>query len=213
MAPPLLARLYQITGNQAYIDFLNKEWWQTSDALYSPSAHLFFRDQRYLSRREANGAPIFWARGNGWVVGGLVQILERLPKDDPARPRLEAQFRDMMNAVLLTQQSDGLWRSGLLDASSYELPEVSGSAFFTYGMVWGIRANLLPRKKFEPAARRAWKGMVSHIYADGRLGSIQPIDGEPGYFKPSGSFVYGVGGFLLAGAEIERLLDPSAMRS
>jgi len=47
--------------------------------------------------------------------------------------------------------------------------------------------------------------MLTHIYADGRLGSIQPIDGQPGKFKPSASYVYGVGGFLLAGFELNRL--------
>jgi len=39
-----------------------------------------------------------------------------------------------------------------------------------------------------------------------RLGSIQPIGGEPGKFKPSSSYVYGVGAFLLAGSELSQLL-------
>jgi len=52
---------------------------------------------------------------------------------------------------------------------------------------------------------RAWEGILTHVYADGRLGSIQPIDGQPGKFKPSASYVYGVGGFLLAGSELDRL--------
>jgi len=47
--------------------------------------------------------------------------------------------------------------------------------------------------------------MLAHIYADGRLGSIQPIDGQPGKFKPSASSVYGVGGFLLAASELDAL--------
>jgi hypothetical protein len=49
--------------------------------------------------------------------------------------------------------------------------------------------------------------MLTHIYVDGRLGSIQPIDGQPGKFKPSASYVYGVGGFLLAGSEMHRLAE------
>jgi hypothetical protein len=47
--------------------------------------------------------------------------------------------------------------------------------------------------------------MLTHIYADGRLGSIQPIDGQPGKFKPSASSVYGVGAFLLAASELDAL--------
>ena len=47
--------------------------------------------------------------------------------------------------------------------------------------------------------------MLTHIYADGRLGSIQPVGERPGEFKPSASYVYGVGGFLEAGSELDRL--------
>jgi hypothetical protein len=47
--------------------------------------------------------------------------------------------------------------------------------------------------------------MLTHIYQDGRLGSIQPIGGEPDRFKPSSSYVYGVGAFLLAGSELAEM--------
>lgn len=49
----------------------------------------------------------------------------------------------------------------------------------------------------------SWAGMLKQVYADARLASIQPIDGQPGKFKPSASCVYGVDGFLLAGAELD----------
>jgi hypothetical protein len=47
--------------------------------------------------------------------------------------------------------------------------------------------------------------MVSHIYATGRLGSIQPVGAAPDAFAPSSSYVFGVGGFLLAGSELDRM--------
>lgn len=107
--------------------------------------------------------------------------------------------------IAAIQGGDGLWRSGLLDPGAYDLPEVSGSAFFTYSLAWGINPHVLDRTKFESVVERAWAGMLSHIYADGRLGSIQPIDGQPGKFTPSASYVYGVGGFLLAASEVDAL--------
>ena len=111
----------------------------------------------------------------------------------------------MAGEVASIQGQDGLWRSGLLDPDSYPLPEISGSAFFTYAIAYGINEHILDRRRYLPVVERSWNGMLSHIYADGRLGSIQPIDGQPGIFRPSASYVYGVGGFLLAGAELERL--------
>ena len=59
-----------------------------------------------------------------------------------------------------------------------ELPEDSRElADFQHGV--------LDRAKFTPVVTRAWAGILEHIYSDGRLGSIQPIDGQPGKFKPS----------------------------
>ena len=99
----------------------------------------------------------------------------------------------------------GLWRSGLLDAAAYPHPEVSGSAFFTFALAWGINEGLLDRKTYEPVVAKAWKGMLTHIYADGRLGSIQKVGAAPGELSPGGSYVYGVGAFLLAGSEVDKL--------
>jgi unsaturated rhamnogalacturonyl hydrolase len=205
MAPPVLSRMYVITGDKKYLDYMDHEWWLTSASLYNTDNHLYFRDSRYFTQKQANGRPLFWSRGNGWVLGALVKVLEIMPADYPSRPKYVQQFREMVAEVTKIQSSDGLWRSGLLDPDAYELPEVSGSAFFTYAIAYGINENILDRKTYQPVAEKAWKGMLTHIYADGRLGSIQPIDGQPGKFKPSASYVYGVGGFLLAGSEMHRL--------
>jgi unsaturated rhamnogalacturonyl hydrolase len=207
MAPPVLSRMYEITGDKKYLDYMDHEWWITSANLYNSQEHLYFRDARYLNQKQANGKPLFWSRGNGWVIGGLVNVLELMPADYPARAKYVQQFKEMAEKLKEIQGSDGLWRSGLLDPDAYELPEVSGSAFFIYGIAYGINQHILDRKTYLPVVEKSWAGMLKHIYADGRLGSIQPIDGQPGKFKPSASYVYGVGGFLLAGSEMKRLAE------
>jgi rhamnogalacturonyl hydrolase YesR len=205
MAPPVLARMSEITGDRKYLDYMDKEWWETSDSLYDPVEHFYFRDSRYFHQTQDNGQKLFWARGNGWVMGAFVKVLEVMPKDYPNRARYIAQYKAMADRIASIQSRDGLWRSGLLDPEQYDLPEVSGSAFFTYSLAWGVNHEILDRKKFAPVVTAAWAGMLTHIYADGRLGSIQPIDGAPGKFKPSASYVYGVGGFLLAASEVDAM--------
>jgi unsaturated rhamnogalacturonyl hydrolase len=207
MSPPVLLRMYEITHDRKYLDFMDHEWWLTSGSLYNQESHLYFRDNRYFTQKQANGKPIFWSRGNGWVMGALVNVLRIMPADYPSRPKYVAQFREIAAKIAAIQSPDGLWRSGLLDPDAYDLPEVSGSAFFTFGIAYGINEKILDRKTYLPVVEKSWKGMLSHIYADGRLGSIQPIDGQPGKFKPSASYVYGVGGFLLAGSEMHRLAE------
>ncbi len=212
MAPPVLVRMARITGDHKYIDYLDRNWQITTDLLYNQQEHLYFRDDRFLSlakQHEANGKPIFWSRGDGWVVAGLANILTYLPANDPSRLKYEQQFRDMLTRIASLQPADGLWRTGLLDPEAYKNPEVSGTAFFTFAIAYGINHGILDRNTFEPIVRKSWAGMVSHIYASGRLGNIQPIGFAPDQFSPSASYVYGVGGFLLAGSELDRMISKS----
>lgn len=205
MAPPVLAELYKATGDKAYLDFMDHEWWITSGKLYDPQEHLYFRDASYFDKRESNGKKIFWSRGNGWVMAGLARVLSLMPKDYPSREKYVAQFKEMAQALVPLQGSDGLWRPGLLDAEAYPLPENSGSAFFTYALAYGINEGILDRKTYLPVIEKAWAGLLSHIYEDGRLGCIQPVGAAPGKFTPASSYVFGVGAFMFAGSELERL--------
>ena len=205
MAPPLFAGLSRETGDKAYLSFMDHEWWITSQRLYSPEDHLFFRDGSFLQSREANGSKVFWSRGNGWVFAGLARVLSEMPADYPSRPRYVAQFREMAEKIASLQENDGLWRAGLLDEKAYKLPENSGSSFFTYGFAYGINSGILERGKYEPVVARAWNGLLGHIYEDGRLGSVQPVGAAPGAFGPTSSYVFGTGAFLLAGSEVYRL--------
>jgi unsaturated rhamnogalacturonyl hydrolase len=205
MAPPVLADLAKITGEKKYLDFMDHEWWITSKLLYDPQLHLYSRDASYLDKHEANGTKVFWSRGNGWVMAGLVRVLEVMPADYPTRQQYVAQYREMAKALAAIQGTDGLWRPGLLDAEAYKLPEVSGSAFNAYALAWGVRTGILDRKEYLPVVKKAWAGLLSHVYEDGRLGSIQPIGAAPDKFTATSSYVFGVGAYLLAGSEIYKL--------
>jgi rhamnogalacturonyl hydrolase YesR len=205
IAPPVWTRMYSATGDRKYLAYMNEEWTRTSDRLYDPQEHLYARDSTYLNRTEANGKKIFWSRGNGWVMGGLVRTLRYLPQDDPLRGRYIGQLREMAARVASIQGPDGLWRAGLLDPAGYDLPEVSGSALFTYALAAGVNDGYLDAKTYGPIIAKAWAGMLQHVYADGRLGCIQQTGAEPAPFKASASYTYGVGAFLMAGSEIRKM--------
>jgi rhamnogalacturonyl hydrolase YesR len=205
MGPPAWARLYYATGDEKYLNFAVKEWWRTTDYLYDKDEHLYFRDSTYFKKTEANGKKVFWSRGNGWVMGGLVRTLQYLPTNHPDRPRFEQLFKDMSAKILTCQQPDGLWRASLLDPDSYPLKETSGSGFYTYALAWGVNQGLLDRATFEPAVRKAWAALVSCVDADGKLTHVQPIGADPKKFSEDSTEVYGVGAFLLAGSEMYKM--------
>jgi len=205
MGPPTWVRLSAATDDRRYLDFAVTNWWRTTDYLYDTNEHLYFRDSTYFTKTEANGKKIFWGRGNGWVMGGLVRTLQYLPMNHPDRPRFEQLFKDMADKILTCQQSDGLWRASLLDPDSYPLKETSGSGFYTYALAWGVNQGLLDRAKFEPAVRKAWAALTDCVDADGKLTHVQPIGADPKKFADDSTEVYGVGAFLLAGSEVYRM--------
>jgi rhamnogalacturonyl hydrolase YesR len=202
MAPPVLADLAAITHGDKYWQFMDHQWHITANLLYDTNEHLFSRDLTFLDKREKNGRRLFWARGNGWVMAGLARVIERMPADSPLRAKYILRLQQMAAAVIKVQGADGLWRPGLLDPDSYPLPEVSGSGFITYALAYGVNHKLLPAATYSPVIHKAWAGMLKHVYADGRLGCIQPVGAAPAPLSPTSSYVYGVGAFLLAGSEI-----------
>lgn len=205
MAPPVWGKMYQITGERKYIEYLHTQWKKTSDLLYDKEEHLYARDASYLAKREPNGKKVFWSRGQGWVMGGLARTIELIPAGDPQRAFYIQQLRDMSAAIAKLQDKDGLWHAGLLDPESYPAPEVSGSSLFVYGMAYGVNHGFLDAATYKPVIARAWAGILKNVYADGRVGNIQQTGAEPAFYRPSSSFNYGVGGFMLAAAELKKM--------
>jgi rhamnogalacturonyl hydrolase YesR len=217
MAPPAWARLYAITGDHKYIDYLNLNWQRTSDLLYDNQEHLYARDATYIGKLGPNGKKIFWSRGEGWVMGGLARTLEYLPKDDPRRPFYIQQLKEMSAALVPLQETTGdaagLWHSSLLDPKNFPLPENSGSALILFGMAYGVNQGILDRATYLPVIQRVWAGLLRHVYADGRLGDIQQTGAEPTPYYPGSNYNYGVGGYLLAASELKRMAAAPAMHS
>jgi len=205
MAPPALALASHATGDPRYAALMHRLWWKTTDFLYDRTAHLFYRDSRFFGMRERNGAPVFWSRGNGWVLGGLARILTYLPAADAGRARLGVLFQAMAAKIVTLQRADGYWPAGLLDPDSWPAPETSGTAFFVYALAWGINAGLLDEGRYGAVVRRGWAALTRAVRPDGRLGYVQSPNDRPAATEPDDTEPYGTGAFLLAGSEVYRL--------
>ncbi|MBO9153470.1 GH92 family glycosyl hydrolase [Chitinophaga sp. GCM10012297] len=207
MGPPALSYLASATGNPAYLDLASRLWWKTTDYLYAPEEQLFFRDSRYFAQREKNGKEVFWSRGNGWVIAGLVRVLENMPPDHPDRARFIKLFHEMSEKLARIQQPDGSWHASLLDPDSYDIKETSGTGFFCYALLWGMNHGLLDKKTYGPVAKNAWSAMVSSVTPDGKPGYVQPIGAAPNKVNAESTEAYGTGALLLAGAQMYRFLE------
>ena len=202
MGPPSLAALATATGDKKYLDLVDKLWWKTYDYLYDPAEHLYFRDGSYFAKREKNGQKVFWSRGNGWVMGGLVRVLDNMPANYPDRPKFIALYKEMAARIASLQQPDGSWHASLLDPESFPNKETSGTGFYTYALLWGLNNGTLNRKTYWPVVQKAWVALTASVHADGMLGNVQRIGASPDKVDDNSTEVYGVGAFLLAGTQL-----------
>jgi hypothetical protein len=211
MAPASLFRLSRATGDDRYAAFADREYRATTAYLYDPAEHLFFRDSRFFDRRDEAGRKLFWARGNGWVIAGLVRILTTLDARDPRRPYYVALFRHMAKRIAGLQKPDGYWSPSLL-APEHSPPETSGTAFFTYALAKGVDMKLLDRATYQPAALRGWAALQRAVAADGMLGWVQQVSDRPDTVNAGDTQFYAAGGFVLAGTAIYDLARHGARK-
>ncbi len=213
MVMPVMTKLYKITDNPQYLDKLY-EYVQVSDSImYDAEEGLYFRDGKYIypKHKSANGKKDFWARGDGWVLAGLAKVLKDLPADYKNRKFFEDKFVRMADAVVTLQRPEGYWSRSMMDEEHAPGYETSGTAFFTYGLFWGINNGYLKDQKHLDAALNGWKYLSKvALQKDGSVGYVQPIGEKaiPGQVVDRKSTAdFGVGAFLLAACEYVRYLE------
>lgn len=214
MAMPVFAKLSALTGERIYDDRMYSMFITmkniTGGGLFNEIDGLWWRDPGFVHPyKEPNGRNCYWSRGNGWVIGALVNSLQVMPKEAPYRGEYLNVLKQMCESLLKVQREDGLWNVSLFDPSHFGGKEVTGTFFFIYGMAWGINNGLLDAKKFKPAIYKAWNTIVKEcLHPDGFIGFVQgtgkePKDSQPVTYDSVPDFEdYGLGAFLLAGTEI-----------
>ena len=212
MVMPVMTKMYQLTGDKKYLDKLYENLLYSDSIMLDSETGLYFRDGKYVwpNHKSANGKKDFWARGDGWVLAGLAKVLQDMPETYVWQPFFVHKYTRLARAVAKCQQPQGYWTRSMLDPAHAPGPETSGTAFFCYGLLWGVNHGYLQNKEFAPVIQRAWKYLTeTALQRDGRVGYVQPI-GEraiPGQTVDANSQAnFGVGAFLLAACEYERWL-------
>lgn len=213
MVMPVMTKMYKLTGNKMYLDKLYEYLQYADNIMFDKEENLYYRDAKYVfpEHKTGNGKKDFWARGDGWVLAGLAKVLKDLPADNEHYGFFVDKFRNMAAAVAACQQPEGHWTRSMLDPEQAPGYETSGTAFFTYGLMWGVNNGLLDAHVYMPVISKAWNYLSTKaLQKDGRVGFVQPI-GEraiPGQTVDENSTAdFGVGAFLLAACEYVRYLE------
>ncbi len=215
MVMPVMTKMYKLTGDEKYLDKLYENICYCDSIMLDHETGLYFRDGKYVypKHKTANGKKDFWARGDGWVLAGLAKVLQDMPKTYKHQPFFARKFVNLANGVKRLQQPNGHWTRSMMDSDQAPGYETSGTAFFCYGLLWGINNGYLTKKEFEPVVEKAWDYLSTiALQTDGKVGYVQPI-GEraiPGQTVDANSQAnFGVGAFLLAACEYYRYLETS----
>lgn len=169
----------------------------------------------------------FWGRAEGWYAMALVDVLDYLPANHPARADIIATFQKTARGIVRWQDAKtGLWWQ-VLDQGDRRgnYLEASASAMFVYALAKGVNRGYLPADD-AAAAQAGFDGMINHLVADDGAGwwSLKQCCSVAGLgFKNAagrardGSFDYyvsepvvkndlkGLGPFVLAGIELQKM--------
>lgn len=200
--------------------------------LYDPGTGLYYHGWDE-SKTQAWANPIsgtssnFWARGMGWYGMALVDVLDFIPIDHPARPQLLGFLRKLANGLVKYQDpSSGLWYQVIdqgVRPGNYL--EASASCMFVYTLAKGSRRGYLA-EECRAAALKGYRGILKSLLkldgtgqvtltsccsvaglGSGRDGSYEYYIHEPVVEND----LKGVGPFILAGMEVTELTGAEKM--
>ena len=145
MVMPVMTKLYKLTGNQKYLDKLYEYICYSDEIMLDKETGIYYRDAKYVypKHKSANGKKDFWARGDGWVLAGLAKVLKDLPADYKHHQFFVDKYKKLAKSIAEIQQPEGYWTRSMMDPEHAPGPETSGTAFFTYGFLWGINNGYL----------------------------------------------------------------------
>ena len=213
MVMPVLTKLYKTTSDTKYLDKLYANFKYADELMWDSIDHLYYRDGKYIypKHKTESGKKDFWARGDGWVLAGFAKVLADMPRSYRHYGFFRDRYVALAEAVARTQQKEGYWTRSIVDPEQAEGPETSGTALFTFGLLWGMNHGLLDKGTYEPVVDRAWNYLVNTaLQPDGTVGFVQPIGekaikGQQLTAKNTANF--GTGAFLLAACERLRYDD------
>jgi unsaturated rhamnogalacturonyl hydrolase len=171
----------------------------------------------------------FWGRAQGWYVMALVDVLDFMPADHPERKQIIATLDKTAKGIVKWQDAkSGVWWQ-VMDQAGREgnYLEATASAMFVYSLAKGVNRGYLSCD-YIPAIERGYAGILQQFIRDDGDGKWSltkccsvaglcftnaaghPRDGTFGYYVGEpivDNDLKGVGPFILAGIEMEKLAE------
>ncbi|MCL2526848.1 MAG: glycoside hydrolase family 88 protein [Defluviitaleaceae bacterium] len=199
-------------GDAVLVDYAKKQAAVFAKYLRDETSGLFYHSYWTKLKCPYPSKPMFWGRGNGWVMAAIPLLLQYLPEGDDKDATVEVFFR-LAKALRGHQRDDGFFETLLQPRPSYK--EASATALIATGFMYGARTGILD-KSYALAGKKAFEAVDQSIRKDKHglcLPNISaptipvPLAPRLGYLlTPRGSnLTYGVAAAIFAALEYERL--------
>lgn len=233
MAEPFYAEYASAFHEDADFDDIAKQFILAEKHMRDPKTGLLYHgwDQSHKERwanPQTGLSQNFWARADGWYAMALVDVLDKFPANNPNHAALLAILTRLASAIKQYQDPEtGLWYQ-IMDKAHEpgNYPEASASSMFVYALAKGAREGYLP-DSYLKVAQKGYDGIIKKFISYGADGQVNlngtvAVGGLGGQPYRDGSYKYylsekvvqndpkGVGAFILASVEIERLAHLSA---
>lgn len=187
----VLAEAFAITGDERYAKEAVQQSLLHLRLLQDPTTGGIFHDVEPATGVRTSA---FWARGNGWIILALVDVLRHCPRESAGYAELLDRYRALCTCLLRLQHSAGLWR--IVPENPEAHLETSGSAMILAGLAGGFAHGWI-----EPNVRgpilRGWHEIQTWIDTHGALQGAQRPAGLGGWethkLSPLGECTYANG--------------------
>jgi len=229
MGAPFYAEYVKLYGGpDSAWDDVAKQFRLMAAHTYDPVTGLYYhgwdesKEQAWANKVTGTSSN-FWGRAIGWYAMGLVDVLDFFPTNHPGRQEIIGILQRLCAGIVKHQDpKTGLWYQ-VVDQGDRQgnYLEATAASMFVYTIAKGINRGYLSRD-YEPALLKGYQGIINHLIKTGEQGRISLTQccsvAGLGYGR-DGSYEYylkepvvdndlkGVGPFILAGIELQRLLD------
>ena len=203
--------LASVTDDEALRAFAAKQPACFARYLQDPETGLFYHSYWTKARTHYPRRPLFWGRGNGWVMAAIPLLMEYLPEEE--QPQVKEIFTRLAAALLPYQREDGYFET-IFNRPGETYKESSATMLIAAGWFYGYRAGLLHKEYYDAAVKafhavcedlQIKDGLLSMPYISGPTSAIQLIPYTVYKITPRGNdWHYGLAAAFFAALEYAR---------
>jgi rhamnogalacturonyl hydrolase YesR len=210
---PTLLMYSELTGDDSYLEEAIVQVEAIVGGLQDPDtglvAHAKFDNDSKDYQVPSWSSNEFWARGNGWALVSLVELVTEMPQDHQSYAGLLDRAQRLEKKLREEQGKDGRYHTLVTKSSSYY--ETAATGLILYAMAKGYEAGIFPDETQDAVIKGA-EGLLdktltwtnSDTKAKVRYTSIgtNPDPGLYRFIARTPNKNYGVGAWLMLASEI-----------